>query len=705
MNGRTKNLRLHIVGVAFALVTLSLWGRLVQVQVFGQAHYDSLAAMQGIAKRDVPAVRGCVFDRSGRPLALSVHSFSVAVQPSQIVEKARVEAALVKYLSAPKKDVREKIRSDKTFVYVKRRCPLSKDAQATLKKLAGVVVEPEADRVYPFGATAAKIVGFVGIGNKGMAGIEGAFDGELAGTPGWEEVQRDGCYRARGYQTFAEQEPVHGKHVFLTIDARIQEIAEMELHKAVADSKAKGGVVLVMERKTGDVLAAAESPSPESRGPKSRADSLWTLRSVSCVYEPGSTFKLITAAALLESGKVRGSDVFDAEKGEAKVGVATIRDAHPFDHLTFREGFVQSSNVVFAKASTRLTPQEFVEYINLFGFGAPTGIELRGESAGRIAPVSRWSKRTQITMAFGQEIAVTPLQITAAFATVANDGILVMPRLVRSVADETVGVTEAARPVELRRVISESTARVLKDYLRSVVVDGTGKAAGLEFLETAGKTGTGEKSAARGGYIPGAYMASFVGFAPVEDPKVVCLVLLDEPNWENRFGGVSAAPVFARIMEALASSSHIFDDVLEREPVGDDGSGGQRFVAPNFLRMSHDVVMERARMLDLNLLCKGESGDVIAQDPDPGVAIDRDDVVRVYLSGASDEGEGKGKETPDVMGMPLRAARRFAAEAGFKCEVTGSGFVVSQSPAPGEVSKGAVIRIHCDAAAPEKQAG
>ncbi|MBP2681668.1 MAG: cell division protein FtsI/penicillin-binding protein 2, partial [Candidatus Krumholzibacteriota bacterium] len=179
MNGPAKTFRLHIVGVAFALVTLSLWGRLVQVQVFNQAHYDSLAKDQWTARRDVPAVRGCVFDRSGRPLALSVHSFSVAVQPSQVAEKAKVEAALVKYLSVPKKEAREKIRSEKTFVYVKRRCPLSKDAQAALKKLAGVVVEPEADRVYPFGATAAKLVGFVGIGNKGMAGIEAAFDGEL----------------------------------------------------------------------------------------------------------------------------------------------------------------------------------------------------------------------------------------------------------------------------------------------------------------------------------------------------------------------------------------------------------------------------------------------------------------------------------------------------------------------------------------------
>jgi cell division protein FtsI/penicillin-binding protein 2 len=287
----------------------------------------------------------------------------------------------------------------------------------------------------------------------------------------------------------------------------------------------------MMHCETGEVLAIAENPSPRSRDQGSRADSLWTLKSVSCVYEPGSTFKLVTAAALLESGRIRSTDVFDAENGEADMGVAKIRDAHPFDRLTFKEGFVQSSNVVMAKASLRLEPREFVSYVNLFGFGAPTGIEFLGESAGRVAPVERWSKRTQMTMAFGQEVAVTPLQLAAAFATVANDGVLVMPRIIARVEEETSGKKpEAPKPVELRRVISEDTAHELKEYMRAVVLDGTGTAAGLEFLETAGKTGTGEKSARRGGYMPGKFVASFVGCAPASDPKVVCLVLLDEPN-------------------------------------------------------------------------------------------------------------------------------------------------------------------------------
>jgi len=692
-----KNQRLYIIGAAFALVTLGLWVRLVQVQVFQHSYYAGLFKKQTEVTREIPPVRGCIFDRNGRPLALSVHSFSVGIQPKYVKNRDKTAAALSKYLSVSKKTVREKLRSDKSFIWVKRRCPLSKDAQATLRALPGVAVTMEADRVYPHGRTAAKIVGFVGVDNKGMAGIEAALNSELRGAPGWEDVQRDGEYCSRGYQTYAQKQPVNGKHVFLTIDARLQEMAEMELDRAVEAAEARGGVVLITDCKTGEILAMAESPSPKSRESGSRADSLWAIRSVSHVYEPGSTFKLVTAAALLETGKVRSSDMFDAEKGEADMDGATIHDAHPYEMLTFEEGFVQSSNIVLAKAALRLQREEFTDMIRLFGFGTPTGIELNGESAGQVP--RKWSKRTQITLAFGQEIAVTPLQLANAFAAVANDGVLVMPRLVRAVEDEVGGAAAGqAKPVELRKVVSEQTARQLKQYLREVVTDGTGVAAGLEFLEVAGKTGTGQKSSRKGGYRPGKFVASFAGFAPASDPKVVCLVLLDEPNYANRYGGVSAGPAFARIMEAIASSSHIFDDVL-RTPAENDEVAGQRFVAPNFLRMTRDKAMERARMYDLNLLCKGEGGEVIAQDPDPGVAMDRDEVLRVYLSGRS--GREEGRETPDLKGLAVRAARRCAAEAGFKCEVLGSGLVVSQWPGPGVVSKQGVIRIQCERAVPQ----
>ncbi|MEJ2720944.1 MAG: penicillin-binding protein 2, partial [bacterium] len=618
MNKR-RYVRLYIVGGIFAAVTLLLWGRLIQVQVFERKHYKEVAEEQGKVERPIPAVRGGIFDRVGRPLALSIRSCSVVLRPQKIEDSNAVASALSKYLSVSRREVLKSIKSDKSFVWVKRQCSLSDEVQERLASLRGVEIQREADRVYPYGNIAAKIVGFVGHDNRGMAGVEAAFDAELSGSPGWEIVQRDGTYQSRGYQTYACQKPVDGKHVFLTIDARLQEIAELELQRAARSTKARGGIVAIMRCRTGELLALAEYPSATSRSRQSGVDSLWTIRSISCVYEPGSTFKLVTAAALLETSKVQSFDVFDGERGRAKLGAAVISDAHPFEELTFKEAFVQSSNIVMAKAAMRLEPREFLEYIRLFGFGAKTGIDLLGESPGRVAELDDWSGRTQVTMAFGQEIAVTPLQMVNAYAAIAGDGDLRVPRIVGAVVDEAAEETTRFEPVRVRRVVSKKTAARLREYCRSVVEEGTGTKAGLNFLDVAGKTGTAQKASPRGGYHRRRFVSSFVGFAPSRDPEIVCLVLLDEPDFDDRFGGVSCAPVFARIAEAIANSSHVFDDVLTTVLVNDPPAAVPTFEAPNFLRLSREAAMERARMYDLNLLCKGEGGEVVSQEPDPGV--------------------------------------------------------------------------------------
>jgi hypothetical protein len=449
-----------------------------------------------------------------------------------------------------------------------------------------------------------------------------------------------------------------------------------------------------MDCKAGEVLALAEYPGPGSRDPRDVVDSLWTVRSVTHMYEPGSTFKLVTAAALLETEKVNSFDVFDAENGKANLGVAVIKDSHPYGHLTFREGFLFSSNIVMAKASTRLEPLEFFEFIRLFGFGARSGIKLMGESQGMVADVDDWSDRTQVTMAFGQEIAVTPLQLVNAFAAVAAGGVLRVPRVVRSIVDENSGDIETFEPVTIRRVVSKETARRLRGFCRSVVEEGTGTNAALNYLDVAGKTGTAEKATPRGGYSATKFVSSFIGFAPYDEPEVVCLVMLDEPSYYNRFGGVSCAPVFARINAALANSFSTFDgvlssDVLDEEDM-DDSSG--LYVAPNFLRYNRDRALARARELGLNVLCKGDAGEVVAQDPDPGVTMERDGVVRLYLSGPP---RSETAQAPDLRGLTMRMAKRKAIEAGLECEVVGTGIVATQRPSPGKSTKSGVVKIYC----------
>ncbi len=698
MRRKKQNLRLYVVGGVFVVLTLVLWGRLIKVQIFSRSHYADQATDQWKVKKQVPPIRGGIFDRNGRPLALSIRSCSISLCPQKVKERGVVVSVLSRHLSMPKSAIKKLLRSDKSFVYVKRQCALSDEARLEIKGLRGVEIHREADRIYPFGRTAAKIVGFVGHDSRGMAGIEAAFEETLAGTPGWEVVQRDGSYRSRGYYTYAEEKPLDGRHVVLTIDVGLQEIAELELERVVGETDAISGALIVLNVSTGEVLALAESPSAASREAKDMVDSLWTIRSISNVYEPGSTFKLVTAAALLETSKVRSFDVFDAENGRANMGVAVISDAHPHGHLTFREGFVFSSNIVMAKSSLKLKPREFFEFVRLFGFGAKTGIRLLGESAGSVAPVEKWSKRTQITMAFGQEIAVTPLQMVNTFAAVANDGVLMAPRVVKSIIDENKDDIETFKPVKIRRVVSNDTARRLRSFCRAVVEEGTGTKANLAYLQLSGKTGTAEKACAAGGYSADKFIASFIGFAPYEDPQIVCLVMLDEPNYHNRFGGVSAAPVFSRMMAAIANSSSMFDQVLTTDVLeGSSSRDGDTIIAPNFLRLERGRAMARARQLQLNVLCKGDSGKVVAQDPDPGVAMERDEVLRLYLSrGLS---RAVRHETPDLTGLPIRVAKRKAVQAGLRCSVIGTGVVTSQKPVPGTATKSGIVRIYCKDAA------
>ncbi|HEX5132404.1 MAG TPA: penicillin-binding transpeptidase domain-containing protein [Candidatus Krumholzibacteria bacterium] len=631
MTSAGQKRRLLIVGGMFVVAVFALWGRLVQVQYFRHDEYLQRAQEQREASVEVAATRGGIFDREGRPLAMNIRRCSVAVQPAQVKDPRTVVRALARALGISEGTVRQRLRSRKSYVYVKHNCMLDEQQRLEFRKLAGVAVELKANRIYPYDAVGSKLVGFVSRENRGLSGVEAAYNDALRGTPGHETVIRNGAYKSDRYYRFIDRKPRDGKHVYLTIDATVQDIAETELRRAVEENGAKGGAVIVMEVATGDILALAEAPSIGSRASASRADSLWTLSSVSHIYEPGSTFKLVTAAALLEKSTVALADSFDAEKGEADLGFAKIRDTHPHEWLTIQEAFELSSNIVMAKAAMSLSAGDFYGYAKLFGFGARTGIGLPGESAGSVPPIDRWSARTKSTMAFGQEVAVTPLQMLNAFAAVANGGVMMMPRLVKAVVDPATGDVARSEPVVVRRVVTAETAAKLREFCAGVVERGTGTAAAVEFMRVAGKTGTAQK-AGRRGYVPNKYISSFIGFAPYENPRIACLVMLDEPNWSSRFGGESAAPVFAHVCRSLASATPIFDDILAVETLAVSDPSGRRRPAPNFLRMERTAALSLARRTGNNVLVQGEDGRVVAQVPAPGAAIERNAVIRLFVA-------------------------------------------------------------------------
>lgn len=692
---RRSNVRLYVVGFVFVAVTGVLWARLVQVQFVRHDRYALAAEKQRVQFRKIPATRGEIFDREGRPLALNARHYAVGVIPARVTSVDAVADGVARALHLSRDHIYRRTRSNHSFFYVARQRDLDEDTRARLKNIKGVSVLEEPGRVYPYGAVGAKLIGFVGYDNDGRAGIEVACERDLSGVPGRERVVRNGLYDTDLYHCVTVRKPADGKHVYLTIDAPVQEIAEVEVERAVRDNGANSGAIIVMDVTTGDILALAEYPRPESRRPSSRADSLWTIRSLSHVYEPGSTFKLVTAAALLESGGVEPDDVFDAEGGRANLGHSIISDPHPHDRITFREAFAYSSNVVMAKASRLVSADDFYRTIRLFGFGAKTGVLMTGESSGSVSDVASWSGRTQTTMAFGQEIAVTPLQMLCAYAAVANDGVMMMPRLILGVADEATGEITRARPVKVRRVVSRETADTLRSFCLDVVEYGTGTKGAPGTIRVAGKTGTGQKASPRGGYLPGKYVASFVGFAPYEDPRIACIVLIDEPRWASRYGGESAAPVFARVCRSLANSTHVFDGALAGDVVASAPEHSRRFSTPNFLRMDRAAALEYARRLGANVLCQGDDGRVVSQNPSPGARMDRDGVIRLTVAGAG--GTHRGRQAPDLRGMTMRRAKQLAAEHGFMARFVGSGVVTRQSPGPGRKTGYEYMKLYCDA--------
>ncbi len=655
MTARDQKRRMCVVGGLFGFAILALWLRLFQVQFIDHDAYAAAADKQHVAPREMQAARGGIFDRSGRPFAMNVRRCSIAVQPRRIKNARPIIQALSRDAGVSPYTVRAAIRSGRSYVYVKHDAMLAEETQRELSRIDGIVIEANANRIYPYDAVGSKVIGFVSRENHGLSGIERAYDHALRGTPGRITVLRNGRYSSDRYYEYVDKKPIDGKQVFLTIDATVQDIAETELRRAVAECGATGGAVIVMDVPTGDVLALAELPSIPTRDGSSHADSLWTLRSVSHVYEPGSTFKLVTAAALLDKTAIAPADSFDAEDGRADLGFAVINDPHPHRFLTIEEAFMYSSNIVMAKASGSLQNGDLYGYAKLFGFGARTGVGLPGESAGLVPPIERWSARTRATMSFGQEVAVTPLQLLNAYAAVANDGVMMMPRLVKAVVDPRTGDVIESEPVVVRRVVSEETARTLREFCLQVVEQGTAQAARVEFMRVAGKTGTAQK-AGRHGYIFNRYISSFVGFAPYEAPRIACLVMIDEPKWSVRFGGDSAAPAFGRICESLASSTSLFDGVLSVQTVRAGEQNRRRAIAPNFLRMERAVALELARKRGTNVLCEGESGRVVAQAPAPGMEMERNGVIRLVVV----DGDSRRARADFQLNQRLREAYRTA---------------------------------------------
>ncbi len=546
---------LVLMGLGFVAVGL----RLVHLQVVERGDLTRIAERQQERTVRLEAKRGTIYDRMGRELAVSLDVESVYGVPTEVENPRAVAARLARLLSQNPSDLRRKLASDKQFVWLSRRTDPLKAERAKEIDPNGIGLRLEARRFYPKKTMAGAVLGFTNVDHKGIEGVELWYDAVLRGTDGWLLAEKDAKGRTvfPGGNGLQFRMPEPGRDVYLTIDEVIQHIAEKELDKGLAESKARGGVCIVMNPQTGEVLGlAVRSPARgvaafNPNDPQRYRPDDWRNRAVTDAFEPGSIFKAVTATAALEEKVVKPQEQIDCSAGSIQVADRVIKDAHHNGVLTFAEVISESSNVGTIKIAQRLGKARFAKYVEAFGFGKKTGIDLPGEIPGLAKDSRLWSGVSLASMSIGQEIGVTPIQMAVAYSAIANGGTLVRPSIVASVRDRDgrplgTGKTPLA---PAGRVASADTCSTLQKILQKVVESGTGQKAKPAGYTAAGKTGTAQKIDQRTGkYSRDDYVSSFVGFSPASSPKLVILVMVDSPVGVV-WGGSVAAPIFKAVAE------------------------------------------------------------------------------------------------------------------------------------------------------------
>jgi cell division protein FtsI (penicillin-binding protein 3) len=652
---------------------LAVSARLVYLQVTQHTSLADRARQQQQNALDTTPQRGELLDRHGRQLARSVQTISLFIDPKDLGagEIDCTAQQLARALGLDHSELLQELTqaqdADSRFLWIARRLDVDRGNQILALNLPGVhsVLEPK--RFYPNGSLAAHVLGYVGIDGQGLGGLEHSFNSKIKGEPGELFLERDATGRA--YESF-EIPSKPGQTVVLTIDQAVQYHAERVLEDAVKNSRAKSGTAIVLDPRTGEILALANAPTFDPNNvaaSRAEARSNWALQNI---YEPGSTFKIVAFSAALDRKLAKPDDRIDCQMGAITVAGRVVHDHHPFGSLTLSEALAKSSNVGAIKLGIRVGDESMYDYITRYGFGSRTGIELLGETPGILRKVDRWQPSSIGSIAIGQEVGVTPLQMAAAFGTVANDGVRIAPHIVREVRNAAGTVVYTAQP-EQRRVINAETAIALRGMLEGVTLRGTAKKAQLDGYSAAGKTGTAQKIDPRTkSYSATKFVGSFVGFAPVNNPQVVIIVVIDEPAGAYH-GGDIAAPVFREIAEQILPGLGIEPDI--------ETSSVPELIA----RADKTAVNAKAR------------------DEQQRTENERRATMPTVVNNGDREGEIVYAVTanaaivmPDLRGRSVRDVARTCAQLGLQIEARGEGRVLKQNPSPGaEVSTGQVIYV------------
>jgi cell division protein FtsI (penicillin-binding protein 3) len=647
--------RLMVAAGVLVLWALGIETRLVVLQVFQHDQLMARAEKQQMSTVIAPAKRGEIFDRNGRLLAYSVDADTIYAVPTEVADAAKTAGLLCDALDdcTPKsrEELRDRLSQPRSFVYVRRRASPMQAKRVAALELEGVAFRKESKRYYPNRELAAHLLGYVGVDNVGLGGLEATYDKTVRGREGKLLVQTDA---RRHVFSRLERTPTAGASIELTIDEHLQHIAEREVRNGVEAARADGGTAVIMDPYTGEILAMASWPTFNPNDYSDATENARRNRAVQDLYEPGSTFKLVTASAAIEEKVVTPDEIIDTSAGSIRFGNRVINDMHRYDPMSFTQVIVKSSNVGAIKVGLRVGAERMGLYIRRFGFGRPSSPDFPGESPGIVWEPSKLNDSALASVSMGYQVGVTPLQMAAAASVIANGGTLFEPHVVRAVVKS--GLRTVVEPKVVRRAILPETAATLTEIMEHVVLDGTAKAAQLVSYTVAGKTGTADKLI-NGRYSPYQQNVSFVGFVPSRRPALTVVVMVDSPRVGGDTGGAIAAPIFKKIADASLRWLGVTPTINPIPPV------------------------------------------IVARNQEPPVTPAVVDVVAMPANMAE-------TGLPDLRGMSAREAVRELARLGLTARMEGTGVVVDQNPAAGSpLEAGATCTLVLNRRAPMRPAG
>lgn len=663
--------RILFVAIGLVLWMLVIGGRLVQLQIHRHDELALRARNQQLSSIETAPTRGQVLDRQGRELARSLDTESFYSDPSEVTNVEETARKIAAITGVDRADLVKKFNeakdANKKFIWLVRRLEMERAGKLDALELDGVYSRKEPKRYYPNDTLAAHVLGFVGTDEIGLGGVEQSYNEKIRGEAGKVYLEHDRDQRSfESYEVQAHP----GQTIVLTIDQLIQYRTEQALSAAVQRTHAKSGSAIVMDPRTGEILALANAPTfnpnqPGADPPEARAN--WALQNI---YEPGSTFKIVAYSAAIEKGLVTPDDKIDCQNGSITVAGRLVHDGHPYGVLTVADALAKSSNVGAIKLGLMAGDESMYDFMKRLGFGSRTGIDLAGESPGILRPVTRWQPASMGSLAIGQEVGVTPLQMASAYSVLANNGSWIKPHIVRELRNPDGGVTFQAK-VEARPALKAETCAALRTMMEGVTLRGTAKKAQLEGYTAAGKTGTAQKIDPKThGYSATKFIGSFVGFAPVSNPAVVIIVVIDEPEGAYH-GGDVAAPVFREIAEQVLPELNVTPDTEVRNPP----SLIAGISKPSPQQMKEDAAQMARRE------------ETLPQVAANSFAGKTNEVVFARAS-------NRGALMPDLRGQSVRDALRMCAQLGLRLEAHGDGFAAQQNPAPGtEVATGQTVRV------------